>query len=561
MQHRLGWLHQLDIEYDCSTFDTDPFEPEPDGVGTIFPFWVPRPNGSGYVELPYTLVQDFNLFIVLREPNIDIWKKKLDWIVARGGMALITTHPDYMAFDGKQPARDEYPVHHYQEFLRYVRDKYDGMFWTATPREVARYYRSTVPEHPRNTRKKVCMLVYSSYESDGRVRRYAEALARRGDHVEVIALAHGKSPLGQVSVNGVTVHRIRRREPDERSKWAHVFRLTRFFVASALFLTRREREVRFDIVHVHNMPDFLVFAAAYPKLRGAKVILDVHDIVPEFFSSKFGAHQNGLYIKLLKAVEKAAATFVDHVIVSNHLWRAKLTGRSVPDDKCSVFLNNVDRAVFARHSRTRDHDAFVISFPGTFQWHQGVDIAIEALGKIREQAPHAELHLYGSGRMEPELRALAVRLGLNANVRFFGNVPLDQIPQIMANTDLGVVPKRADGFGNEAYSTKIMEFMSQGVPVVVSRTKIDTFYFEDTVVRFFPSGDAHALADAILELIRDKTLRDGLASRGLEYVKRNSWDVRRTDYLQLIDALCVESMPSMTRPTPEPSPSLSLKKE
>ncbi len=109
MQHKLAWLHQLGVEYDASTFDTDPFEPEPDAVGTVFPFWVPGPNKSGFVELPYTLPQDFTLFVVLREANIEIWKKKLDWIAARGGMALINTHPDYMCFEGK-PKKDEFPA-------------------------------------------------------------------------------------------------------------------------------------------------------------------------------------------------------------------------------------------------------------------------------------------------------------------------------------------------------------------------------------------------------------------------------------------------------------------
>src|ERR1700722_18113010 len=91
MQHRLGWLHELGVEYDASTFDADPFEPEPDGAGTVFPFWVPGPNGTGYVELPYTLVQDFTLFTVLGEQNIDIWKRKLDWLAAHGGMAMLNT--------------------------------------------------------------------------------------------------------------------------------------------------------------------------------------------------------------------------------------------------------------------------------------------------------------------------------------------------------------------------------------------------------------------------------------------------------------------------------------
>ena len=140
------------MEYDCSTFDTDPFEPEPDGARTIFPFWVPGPDGSGYVELPYSLPQDFTLFALFREQNIDIWKKKLDWVAAHGGMALLDAHPDYMAFDGEL-ARDEYPASHYEEFLRYAREKYDGLFWAATPRQVARYYRAAVPVSSHNTRK------------------------------------------------------------------------------------------------------------------------------------------------------------------------------------------------------------------------------------------------------------------------------------------------------------------------------------------------------------------------------------------------------------------------
>jgi glycosyltransferase involved in cell wall biosynthesis len=536
MQHTLAWLHKLGVEYDCSTFDTDPFEPEPDGAGTVFPFWVPGPDGSGYVELPYSLPQDSTLFVIFREPNIDIWKQKLDWIAARGGMALLITHPDYMSFEGK-PARYEYPVSHYEEFLRYTREKYGGLYWAATPREVARFYCGSLPVASRNTRKKVCMLVYSNYEIDGRVRRYAETLARRGDHVDVIALSDGKSPLGQVTLKGVTVYRVQRRQLDERSKWTYASRLLRFLLVSSVFLTRREHRDRYDLVHVHNVPDFLVFAAWYPKVAGAKLILDVHDIVPELFGSKFGGKSNHLYVKLLKAIEKASAAFVDHVIVSNHLWSAKLIARSVPKDKCSVFLNNVDAAIFSPHPRTRSNDKIVIAFPGSFQWHQGLDIAIEALSQVRKQVPNVELHLYGSGRLEDALRGLANRLGLHESVRFFGSVPLDQMPEVMADVDLGVVPKRADGFGNEAYSTKIMEFMSQGVPVIVSRTKIDTYYFDDTVVRFFPSGDVQGLADAMLELIRRKDLRDSLSARGHEYVAKNSWDVRKQDYFDLVDSL------------------------
>lgn len=140
MLHNLEWLHDLNTLYDSSTFDTDPFEPNPDGVGTIFPFWVSEVQGGrGYVELPYTLPQDLNLFIMLEEQNINIWKRKLDWIVAKGGMAFLDTHPDYMAFDGSQPRVDQYPVRLYEELLAYVNSRYRDLFWHPLPREVAQF--------------------------------------------------------------------------------------------------------------------------------------------------------------------------------------------------------------------------------------------------------------------------------------------------------------------------------------------------------------------------------------------------------------------------------------
>jgi glycosyltransferase involved in cell wall biosynthesis len=183
-------------------------------------------------------------------------------------------------------------------------------------------------------------------------------------------------------------------------------------------------------------------------------------------------------------------------------------------------------------------------FPGSFQWHQGLDIAIRALAQLKERIPNAELHLYGGGGgagTESRLAQLAHELCLNGKVKFCGSVPLHDIADVVANADLGIVPKRADSFGNEAYSTKIMEFMSQGIPVVVSRTKIDEFYFNDQVVRFFPSGDSEAMADAMLEVYQNQTLRNSLVEAGLEYVERNGWSRKKNEYLNLVDSLSTET--------------------
>lgn len=143
MYHNLDWMHSMEIEYDASTFDTDPFEPQPEGLHTVFPIWIPGRQGSdGYVELPYTLPQDMTLFVLLGQKDTQAWKNKLDWIAERRGMVLFVTHPDYMNWGDEKQKVDEYPFELYRELLCYVKEKYRGQFWNALPRDVARCWRS-----------------------------------------------------------------------------------------------------------------------------------------------------------------------------------------------------------------------------------------------------------------------------------------------------------------------------------------------------------------------------------------------------------------------------------
>jgi glycosyltransferase involved in cell wall biosynthesis len=337
----------------------------------------------------------------------------------------------------------------------------------------------------------------------------------------------------------VRVHRLQlRTRKDQQARGAYLLPLLRFWFLSSAWLSWKHLRRRYDTVHVHNVPDFLVFAAWLPRLTGSKIILDIHDMVPEFYASKFHVAQASPAVKLLRKVERAAAMFSDHVIISNHLWHRVFIGRSAHEGKCSVYINRVDSKVFYPRDRSRNDGKLIIMFPGGLQWHQGLDIAIKALARITEKLPQAEFHIYGDGNMKDELAALVKELNLTAKVRFFDPLPASQIAQVMADADLGVVPKRADSFGNEAYSTKIMEFMSVAVPVVVSSTKIDRFYFNDSVVRFFESGNEQAMAEAMLEVLGNEELRRGMVGRASEYAMLNSWDVRKADYLQLVDSLC-----------------------
>lgn len=551
MFHNLEWLHDLNVLYDASTFDTDPFEPQPSGVGTIFPFWVtPSTGGGGYAELPYTLVQDSTLFLFLRERSIRLWKLKLDWIAKHGGMVLVNVHPDYVQFDAGNGSKYEFPSAYYSGLLEYVSTKYAGQYWHALPREVAHYCATFKPRRPApasapaataapaRIARRVCMITHSFYEGDTRVIRYAEALAQRGDEVEVFALCAKPEMPCEEMINGVKLIRVQGRSAKRgNSKASYLFPLLRFLLVSSWQVSRRHLRRRYDFVHAHNVPDFVVFSAWLLRLTGARLLLDVHDILPEFFGNKFRKSDNSLLVRALKLAERISAAFSHHVILGNHLWLDRYVARSAPQEKCSVFINNVDNNVFKPAPDKTPNKNPIIIFPGGLQWHQGLDIAIRAFAKLRQRMPTAEFHIYGNGNMAAELQRLAQDLGLKDSVRFTEEIPLRQMAALMARADLGVVPKRADSFGNEAYSTKIMEFMAVGVPVVISATKIDRYYFNDSVVRFFESGNVDALADGMYEVLSNAELRRGMVERASAYAETHSWNSRKPEYLALVDSL------------------------
>lgn len=367
--------------------------------------------------------------------------------------------------------------------------------------------------------------------------RYAEALVEDGFEVDAIVLRRNLQTAQQV-INGVKVFRIQSREKNEKGKLNYLMKLLRFFVRSMIEITRRHMSEPYDIIHVHSVPDFEVFAAFLPKLLGAKVILDIHDIVPEFYAAKFKVSQNALIFRSLILVERLSASFADHVIIANDLWLDKLVTRSTTKERCSAFINYPDLSLFRPDLRTEKHEKrFVIVYPGSLTWHQGVDIAVKAFALARDEAPGMELQIYGEGSARTEIEGLIKDLQVSDQVSLNAPLPLRQIAAVMANADLGIVPKRNDSFGGEAFSTKILEFMALGVPLVVADTKIDRYYFDDSLVRFFRAGDEKDLARVMVESYYNRAFSGQLAARGLKYAEENSWSRKKDRYLAIVKRL------------------------
>jgi glycosyltransferase involved in cell wall biosynthesis len=394
---------------------------------------------------------------------------------------------------------------------------------------------------PIRKKMNVCMIAYSVYDSDNRILRYAQTLQREGHNVDVIALSINET-LGHHVVDGVNVYRVQHRTRREKAPISFLALILLFSLRAMWRLVALQIRKKYDVIHVHSVPDFLVFIPWFSNLAGAKIILDIHDILPEFYASKFGCSQRTLRFRLLLLVERLSCAFADHVIISNDIWKATLLARSVRPGKCTAIINYPDRKVFIRHGSTRSDDGkFIVTYPGSINWHQGIDIAIKAFAIIKDVRPDAEFHMYGSGPYLESLIKLAKDLGVERTVLFKGNRPMREIVGIIENSDLGIVPKRNDPFGDQAFSTKIMEFMSMGVPVVVSGTTIDRYYFDDSMVKFFRPGDEKSLAEALLQVMTDRSLREQLIANANEFIETNDWEANKHKYLEMVDRLTAES--------------------
>jgi len=377
------------------------------------------------------------------------------------------------------------------------------------------------------------MLAYAFYDSDTRIRRYAEALIGQGAAVDAIALRR-QGQTTEEFVAGVRVFRLQKREYTEKGPLSYLLRLLLFFVRSAWVITVNHIRDPYDVIHVHSVPDFEVFATLIPRVMGARVILDIHDIVPELYASKFKISHESIVFRFLVFVEKVSIRYSNHVIIANHLWHERLIQRAQCSRKCSTILNYPDRSVFYRRQRpVEGKNDFVMFYPGTLSWHQGVDLVIHAMARLRSEAPNLRLVIFGDGHQRDALLALAKQCDVDSQVTIRTERPTIEVAEMMSRTDLGLEPKRKRSFANEALSTKILEFMAMEVPVLASDTRVHEMYFKDSI-EYFESENVDNLAAKILEMMQKPERRRILQDRGTELVKHYDWGEKKLEYLKLI---------------------------
>jgi glycosyltransferase involved in cell wall biosynthesis len=381
------------------------------------------------------------------------------------------------------------------------------------------------------------MLAYTFYEGDNRVRRYAETFSSRGDTVDAIVLRQ-KGSTKETCLNGVRILKIQERNANEKWKFEYIIKLFLFLIRSSITLSILHFKKKYDLIHVHSVPDFEVFATFFAKITGAKVILDIHDIVPELFASKFKVDQKSLQFKLLLLIEKYSTKFADHIIVANHIWHRRLIERSVPEIKCTAVLNYPDLKIFNLKDYPKKTNKIpTIIYPGTLSKHQGIETAIRAIRILKNKGENVLFKIYGKGTDEAYLYNLVSELELIDSITFNDIVPIHLLPDILKEADLGVEPKSKNTFANEALSTKILEFMIMNIPVIASDTTAHKYYFTDKQIMFFESDNYYKLADCIEVILKNKNFREELIKNSSEFIKENNWQKKQDQYLTIVDSL------------------------
>jgi glycosyltransferase involved in cell wall biosynthesis len=391
----------------------------------------------------------------------------------------------------------------------------------------------------REALARICIIRQGSYPLDPRVRREVTALEALGHDIDVICLQRpGQSR--RESSGRVTVYRL----PLARKRGSplrYLFEYAAFAVGAALLVSVLHLRHAYRLIQVNSMPDALVFAALGPRLLGrARVVLDLHECVPEFLASKYRLSARHPAVKLAQLAEQASIRFCDLAITCTDQMRDRFIERGAHPDKISVVLNAADEEIFdpARtRPPTRVPGRLVLISHGSVAPLYGLDTAIRAVALLRGDARDISLQIYGIGPALEELRELARELDLGDSVYFSGRiVSLAELVSAISSADAGVVANRRDVFRDLTHCNKMYDFIAMRKPVICSRTDAVQAYFDDDCFQYFTAGDEHDLARAIDELYERPELGETKVRRAAEVCEPYRWAHQRRAYQTMLSS-------------------------
>ncbi|MBN2326535.1 MAG: glycosyltransferase family 4 protein [Candidatus Omnitrophica bacterium] len=392
----------------------------------------------------------------------------------------------------------------------------------------------------------IASVVFSYYPADPRVRRESEAMVESGASVDVFCLKQEHESKHE-TVNGVNVYRIplqRRRGAKVRYLFEYLAFITMAFFYLA-FYTIKSFKNRYAIVHIHNMPDVLVFSSLIPRLLGAKIILDLHDPMPEVFMAKYSWPDRHPAVLFLQYLEKISIRYSHVVLTPNKAFQRLFTSRGCPPGKIHIVMNAPQESIFGSPPSSSSFSPpfsgekpLQIMYHGTITERNGLGVALEALQILKEEYPKWILHVYGEGDFLETFLKKKSELGLDDHVVYHGYAPAEKIAAALREIDIGLIPNQASVHWDHAFPTRLFEYLSQGKPVIAPRTRGILDYFDEQSLYLFESGDAVSLAEALWKFLNQNDEdRRRMLHRGVETFRQHRWIIQRRILLEVVNSL------------------------
>jgi len=384
---------------------------------------------------------------------------------------------------------------------------------------------------------RIAIVVHATYPQDPRIRRQAAALLQAGHQVDVFALRETDQP-GRETIDGVEVHRL-----PVRRKWygmvGHMAEYLAFLGVATVALARAHRQRHYSLVQVATVPDFLALAGVPLKLLGVPLLLDLHEDMPAFYRDRFAGRAQGALTAVVSGVTRGSAALATELLTVHEPLRQLSLQRGVPPERITVVMNSPDDRIFdpAAHPRRgfMEDGELRLVHHGSIQRLYGLECAVEAVAMLSDLP--LRLDVYGDGPYRSEIEEAIRRTDTADRVRLRGRMPLEQLPGVLADSDIGLVPTRPEPYAEYSLSTKLLEYAVMGIPIIASDLATFRAHFDERAIRYVPGADAAALAAAIRADVADPA---GARARGDELQRQSAayaWPEQRRRYLEVIDRL------------------------
>lgn len=385
---------------------------------------------------------------------------------------------------------------------------------------------------------RIAIVVHAAVPADPRIRRESDALLAAGYEVDIFALRdRGEAAEEQIGALRVIRLPVRRRFVGFAG---HMAEYLAFTGLAAVRLTREHRHRRYALVQVATLPDFLVVAAAALRIAGVPLLLDLHEDMPAFFGDRFASAPLRPMRPLIRGVARASAALADAIVAVHEPLRQLAIERDVPPDKITVVMNSPDDRVFdplrfPRRGFMEDGELRLIHH-SSLQRIYGLETAVRAVAELGYRLP-LRLDVYGDGPYRRHVEATIAACGVGDRVVLHGRIPMDELPRALAASDIALIPSLPEPYLQLSLSTKLLEAVAMGVPVIASDLATFRAHFTEAAIRYVPGGDATALAGAITELAGDPDLAARLAAEAHRQLEPYAWPIQAAGYLEVVDRL------------------------